>query len=196
MADLQITHSIELTIDNILEERLSVPPNAFEDESPEGMSSSSSPYPAAVASDYYINADEFTASPTSTASSSPVDQNSLNRAYEMENSMHSIFGSRADLLRDDSTDSQQGEDDYVPATPFISERFSKSSEEREQILQKRKEHMIAMARKRLVIFYLFSLISIDINSFEFFRFLDKNKHDLNVPTNHDLRHRSNHRNAE
>ena len=147
IADLQITHSIELTIDNILEERLPVPHNAFEDESPEGMSSTPSPYPAAVASDYYINADEFTASPASTASSSPVDQNSLNRAYEIENSMHSIFGSRADLLRDDSTDSQQ-EDDYVPVTPVISERFSKSSEERERILQKRKEHMVAMARKK------------------------------------------------
>lgn len=229
MADLQITHSIELTIDNILEDRLPVPRNAFDDmEETDGGTSNSNnnsnigSYPAATASDYYINVDgdDFTSnsatltttttstsSPsittsnqTSTSSSiattpaSPTDpqqiQNNLNRAYEIEqNATPSIFGNQADLLRDDSVESQP-DDEYAGAassssspsssTAFLAtslgvlgDRFSKSSQEREKILQRRKEQMLILARKR---------------------YLEKTKSELNMPTEEsEVRYRSRNR---
>lgn len=194
MADLQITHSIELTIDNILEDRLPVPRNAFDDldeadggNSNNNNSSNIGSYPAATASDYYINADEFTSSQASTSSSvatTPSDPqqilNNLNRAYEIEqNATPSIFGNQADLLTDDSIESQP-DDDYSAGaststftTTSLGDRFSKSSQEREKILQRRKEQMLMIARKR---------------------YLEKTKSELNMPTDEsDLRYRSRNR---
>ena len=138
IADLQITHSSELTIDNILEGRLPVPRNVSDDESP---STSTGPYP--TASDYYIAADEIT--PSSSSSSSSTDQ------YEIEQHGSAVFGNRADLLRDDSPDSQ-GDPWSNLGSPAgaesLEDKFSKSSNEREKLLQRRKEQMLITARKR------------------------------------------------
>lgn len=139
IADLQITHSIEHTIDNILEGRLPVPRNVSDDDSP-STSSGSPAYP--TASDYYIAADEITASSSSSSSSSSsTDQ------YEIEQHGSAVFGNRADLLRDDSPESQV--DPWgVSCSESIEDKFSKSSHEREKLLQRRKEQMLITARKR------------------------------------------------
>lgn len=145
IADLQITHSIEHTIDNILEGRLPVPRNLSEDDSTSTLTPSQN-YPSA--SDYYIAADEITAS-SSSSSSSMTDQ------YEIEqHGSDSMFGNRADLLRDDSPESQTTDSWNIPGSSSriesMEDRFSKSSQEREKMLQRRKEQMLIIARKRLV----------------------------------------------
>lgn len=144
IADLQITHSIEQTIDNILEGRLPVPRNVTEEDAP-STSSPSPVYPSA--SDYYIAADEITAS-SSSSSSSSTDQ------YEIEqHGSDCMFGNRADLLRDDSPEGQTMDPwSTVPPSRLdsLEDRFLKSSQEREKLLQRRKEQMLIMARKRFV----------------------------------------------
>nr|XP_029724700.1 E3 ubiquitin-protein ligase AMFR-like isoform X2 [Aedes albopictus] len=183
IADLQISRSIEVTIDNILEGRLQVPArfqefddldddsattantttngndgnsssatmsnsNSFNSSQPETPDSASglNGFPAITANDYYVNADEFSPSnhyggggggaggtesnvstPSSTGSSS---------GYEVERSTN-IFGNFDNLLRDESFDD-------VP----LGDRFSKSSEERERILQRRKEQLLVIARRK------------------------------------------------
>lgn len=142
VVDLQITHSIEQTIDNILEGRLPVPRNVSEDDSASMSSTPSQAYPSA--SDYYIAADEITAS-SSSSSSSSTDQ------YEIEQHGSEVFGNRAELLRDDSPESQTDpwNSSLPPSTmEAMEDRFSKSSQEREKCLQRRKEQMLIIARKR------------------------------------------------
>ncbi|CAO1373877.1 unnamed protein product [Diamesa serratosioi] len=134
IADLQITHSIEITIDNILEERLQVP-------------------------------------------RIPIFE-----AEEQTNNTNNTPGSYLELLRDDNPESQPQEHFSIPASynsSYLSlqhlplgEHFSKSSKEREQNLQKRKEKMLVLARKR---------------------FLEKTRSDLIIPTTRsslELRHRN------
>jgi E3 ubiquitin-protein ligase AMFR len=144
IGDLQITHSIEHTIDNILEGRLSVPLNASEDETPSGSDTSQPAYPSA--SDYYVAADEITASSSSSTSSSSTDQ------YEIEqHGSDCMFGNRADLLRDDSPDSQSLDACSLGVEAIsLEDQFSKSPQEREKLLQRRKEQMLIIARKRYV----------------------------------------------
>lgn len=145
VGDLQITHSIEHTIDNILEGRLSVPLNAAEEEAPSGSASSQAAYPSA--SDYYVAADEITVSSSSSTSSSSTDQ------YEIEqHGSDCMFGNRADLLRDDSPDSQSLDPWTSQGLEAVSleDQFSKSPQEREKLLQRRKEQMLIIARKRWV----------------------------------------------
>lgn len=207
IADLQISRSIEVTIDNILEGRLQVParlqefdelldddaaaaaaaaagaaspaasgtmPSSESNSTGAGSlsssnsfnssNSSSSPpetpssapttsFPVMSASAYYINADDFSPSPAvahyvngSGSSASTPSSAGSSSGYEVERSTN-IFGNFDNLLRDDSTDD-------VP----LGDRFSKSSEERERILQRRKEHMLMVARRK---------------------YLEKNKSDLN-----------------
>lgn len=137
IGDFQITHSIEHTIDNILEGRLPIPRNASELDSP------AQAYP--TANDYYIAADEITVSTnSSSSSSSSADQ------YEIEQHGSEVFGNRAELLRDDSPVSQTF-DPWSPASSgqeALEDRFSTSSQEREKSLQRRKEQMLINARKR------------------------------------------------
>lgn len=174
IADLQISRSIEVTIDNILEGRLQVPArfqefedlldddsatntnttptnntgtndsnrssgtlsnsNSFISQQPETLGD----FPAITANDYYVNADEF--SPSShyggeSNASTPSSAGSSS-GYEVERSTN-IFGNFDNLLRDDSSDD-------VP----LGDRFSKSSEERERILQRRKEQLLIIARRK------------------------------------------------
>ncbi|XP_065089221.1 E3 ubiquitin-protein ligase AMFR-like isoform X1 [Ochlerotatus camptorhynchus] len=181
IGDLQISRSIEVTIDNILEGRLQVPARfqEFEDlldddtatnttttnigndgnstsgtlsnsnsfnsqpETPGSSSSTLGDFPAITANDYYVNADEF--SPSShyggggggggSSASTPSSAGSSS-GYEVERSTN-IFGNFDNLLRDDSFDD-------VP----LGDRFSKSSEERERILQRRKEQLLIIARRK------------------------------------------------
>ncbi|XP_039446559.1 E3 ubiquitin-protein ligase AMFR-like [Culex pipiens pallens] len=176
IADLTISRSMEVTIDNILEGRLQVParfqefdelledepnttttntsttttpvttpsdPSLSNSHSFNGSSQAAGPvsaFPAITANDYYVNADEFNPSghygtnpSSSSTSSSPGGSSS---GYEVERSTN-IFGNFDNLLRDDSTDD-------IP----LGERFSKSSEERERILQRRKEQLLLIARRR------------------------------------------------
>lgn len=143
IADLQVTHSIEHTIDNILEGRLQVPRNLSEDDAP-STSTPAGVYPSA--SDYYIAADEITAS--SSSSSSSTDQ------YEIEqHGSDSMFGNRADLLRDDSPENQvinSANGLGSSAAETVEDQFLKSPQEREKLLQRRKEQMLIVARKRFV----------------------------------------------
>lgn len=138
IADLQITHSIEHTIDNILEGRLPAP-RIVEDESSPSPSS-------ATAFDYYNNSDENGS--VSSSNSSSVDQ------YEIEqHGSDSMFGNRHELLRDGSPETQIVDDpwsvsNFTPSMDNLGDRFSKSSLERERILQRRKEQMLIIARKR------------------------------------------------
>ncbi|XP_059613026.1 E3 ubiquitin-protein ligase AMFR-like isoform X2 [Phlebotomus argentipes] len=155
IGDLTVTRSIEITIDNILEGRLQVPArfqelegDDFGEPGSRASSSDASPdnsgaFAANSASDYYVNP-VFSRASTSSSSSEPG-------GYEVERKSN-IFGNQSDLLRDDSVED-------VP----LGDRFSKSSEERERILQRRKEMLVALARKK---------------------YLDRNRSELN------LRHRT------
>lgn len=139
IADLQITHSIEHTIDNILEGRLPTPRNVSDDDSP-STSAPAQAYPSA--SDYYIAADEIA---PSSSSSSSTDQ------YEIEQHGSEVFGNRAELLRDDSPESQSTDPwnhSAASRAESLEDKFSKSSQDRERLLQRRKEQMLIMARKR------------------------------------------------
>ncbi|XP_053690401.1 E3 ubiquitin-protein ligase AMFR-like [Sabethes cyaneus] len=173
IADLQISRSIEVTIDNILEGRLQVParfqefddlldddstvntasstPNLSSNDSGSIISNSTSfnstpvegvaDFPAISSStaQYYVNdvngelgSGAHYESTASTLSST----GSNSSGYEVERSTN-IFGNFDHLLRDESFDD-------VP----LGDRFSKSSEERERILQRRKEQLLAMARRK------------------------------------------------
>uniref|UniRef100_A0A336L323 CSON003550 protein n=1 Tax=Culicoides sonorensis TaxID=179676 RepID=A0A336L323_CULSO len=161
IADLQISHSIEATIDNILEGRVQLPSrfqdNMFDGDrndmigAGEGPSTSrataddASPYPVRSASDYYVSpnldysplASNLTSSSgnSSSGNSSPTSTTSSS-GYEVERN-NSIFGNQNDLLREESFEDVS-----------TSEKFSRSSEERERILQKRKDQLLVNARKR------------------------------------------------
>lgn len=169
IADLQVTRSLELTVDNVLEGRLTTPvhfqaDDEFEEiggggvasgvtpsgsgESNEIVESSSSSTGAAregtsefganPASDYYMSPSRLLqfggdSSTSSTPSSSPERESSPTMSsFEGYN----IFGNQNDLLRESAED--------IP----LGDRFSKSSTEREKILARRKELLMAQARKR------------------------------------------------
>lgn len=132
ITDLQVTHSIEHTIDNILEGRLPAP-RIIEDE----------PQTSSGSFDYYNSEEE------GSSTSSSTDQ------YEIEqHGSDSMFGNRQELLRDGSPETQILSDDpwsspnLIPSMDNLGDRFSKSSQEREKILQRRKEQMLLIARKR------------------------------------------------
>lgn len=142
ITDLQITHSIEQTIDNILEGRLPTPRIVEVVEE----TTSFSP-PTDYSNSTSANSDE------SSSASSSVDQ------YEIEqHGSDSMFGNQLDLLRDGSPENQILDNDPWRAmgsssqSPHnlesLGDRFSKSSQEREKILQRRKEQMLFAARKR------------------------------------------------
>lgn len=132
ITDLQVTHSIEHTIDNILEGRLPAP-RIIEDEA----------QPQSSGFDYYNSEEDG-----SSASSTSTDQ------YEIEqHGSDSMFGNRQELLRDGSPETQILDDPWIspnliPSMDNLGDRFSKSSQEREKILQRRKEQMLLIARKR------------------------------------------------
>lgn len=114
ISDLQASHSMEITIDNILEGRLQVPARFQDDDfsdsenhNNEGVAGGSSDggFAASSASDYYINPDVQYSNITSSDSSSSsiserVEDNSLDLGYEVERSSN-IFGNQNDLLKDD-----------------------------------------------------------------------------------------------
>uniref|UniRef100_A0A2M3YZ65 E3 ubiquitin-protein ligase AMFR n=1 Tax=Anopheles braziliensis TaxID=58242 RepID=A0A2M3YZ65_9DIPT len=205
IADLQVSRSIEVTIDNILDGRLVIPssgngggaggggggmPSPFEDEGDGdggllGVPGGGSPYgrrarleqveheqheeddefyPASGATDdpSPVSSESSGSSPSSRSSSSsspslsPLSASSSSLSspvspagYEVERGTK-IFGCTDTLLRDDSS----GTEEQPPlmggggsSFPF-GVRFSKSPEEREQILQRRKEQLVAIARRR------------------------------------------------
>lgn len=164
IADLQVTRSLELTVDNVLEGRLIIPAHFQADDEFDEMnggagsaasstsdnSSSSSgggnvldregtsAFGANPASDYYVSPSRFVQFSDSSNSSSPERESSptasgFDSGYEIERNSN-IFGNQNDLLRESSED--------------IPDRFSKSSSEREKILARRKELLVAQARKR------------------------------------------------
>lgn len=171
IADLQVTRSLELTIDNLLEGRLIIPAHFQADDEFEEMngggagtaastpssstsdnSSSSSggggvgnvldregtsAFGTNPASDYYVSPSRFVQFSDSSNSSSPERESSpgFDSGYEIERNSN-IFGNQNDLLRESSED--------IP----LGDRFSKSSTEREKILARRKELLVAQARKR------------------------------------------------
>lgn len=130
ITDLQVTHSIEQTIDNILEGRLPAP-RIIEDEQPQSSSASF---------DYYNSEEE------NSSASGSTDQ------YEIEqHGSDSMFGNRQELLRDGSPeilDDPWNSPNQIPSMDNLGDRFSKSSLEREKILHRRKEQMLLIARKR------------------------------------------------
>lgn len=157
IADLQVSHSIEATIDNILEGRLQIPSrfqeNIFDavgerNEAGEGPSTSRDDtggvYAVRSASDYYVSpnldysplASNVTNSSSSSSGNSSPTSTTSSSGYEVERN-NSIFGNQNDLLREESFEDVSS-----------SERFSKNSEERERILQKRKDQLLVNARKR------------------------------------------------
>lgn len=152
IADLQVTRSLELTVDNVLEGRLIIPAHYQADEEfDEGTgagaaSSNSDSAEGTSASDYYVSPSRFVqygdSSNSSTPSSSPERDSApttpgFESGYEIERNSN-IFGNQNDLLRET--------EDIIP----LGERFSKSSLEREKILARRKELLVAQARKRWV----------------------------------------------
>jgi autocrine motility factor receptor len=171
IADLQITHSIEHTIDNILEGRLPVPPVASRIVEESQIPSASSIATSSVSiNDYvnYINSDSSSHSSSTSSSSSSSGGTSTPSSsidqYEIEqHGSDSMFGDRLQLLRDGSPESQTADDLWGvqsnvssssstwamnDSNQVLCDRFSKSSQEREKILQKRKEQMLLAARKR------------------------------------------------
>uniref|UniRef100_A0A182JXT7 E3 ubiquitin-protein ligase AMFR n=1 Tax=Anopheles christyi TaxID=43041 RepID=A0A182JXT7_9DIPT len=158
IGDLQISRSIEVTIDNILEGRLQVPANTPEDEDEEtvGMGSIASTAMSSAMDedngDDELSGELSTRSLTNSLSASSLSSLSTPAGYEVERGTN-IFGSYDTLLRDDTMDEISS-----PTSVPLGDRFSKSPEEREKILQRRKEQLLAMARRR---------------------YLEKNKSDLN-----------------
>lgn len=149
IADLQITRSLELTVDNILEGRLvpahfqggddeldddvdataSTPTSTNSDSSGSSIEIREDTNPA---SDYYIDPQFPDSSNSSTAS-----RESPTTGYEIERNSN-IFGNPSSLLMESTEDVSLGD------------RFSKSSMEREKILARRKELLLAQARKRFL----------------------------------------------
>uniref|UniRef100_A0A2M4A0A2 E3 ubiquitin-protein ligase AMFR n=1 Tax=Anopheles triannulatus TaxID=58253 RepID=A0A2M4A0A2_9DIPT len=185
IADLQVSRSIEVTIDNILEGRLVIPSGnggdvtSFDDEAEDGglLGSPASTYagsrrvgmeqgaheqheedeefyPASTTDDPSPLSSESSGSPSpssspSSSSSSP-SSSSLSSpvspaGYEVERGTK-IFGCTDTLLRDDSSGTE--EPPLMGGSFPFGVRFSKSPEEREQILQRRKEQLVAIARRR------------------------------------------------
>uniref|UniRef100_A0A182FG09 E3 ubiquitin-protein ligase AMFR n=1 Tax=Anopheles albimanus TaxID=7167 RepID=A0A182FG09_ANOAL len=188
IADLQVSRSIEVTIDNILDGRLVIPSgnggaggiaSSFEDEEEDGglLGVPASPYsggrrarleqseheqheeddefyPASATDDPSPVSSESSGSPSpssspSSSSSSP-SSSSLSSpvspaGYEVERGTK-IFGCTDTLLRDDSSGTE--EPPLMGGSFPFGVRFSKSPEEREQILQRRKEQLVAIARRR------------------------------------------------
>lgn len=162
IGDLQTTHSIEHTIDNILEGRLVVPRILTEQEG-----ASQQQYPSA--NDYYLAADDITPTisssnsmSSSSSSSSTSSAMTVSDQYDIEQHGSSLlFGNNADLLRDDSPDmlrttnfaastsaaSFSGDNSPVHCSE-PAHVFSSNSSERENMLQKRKEQMLMSARKK------------------------------------------------
>lgn len=143
IADLQGSHSIEATIDNILEGRLQVPSrfqeNILEAEQEGAGAPQAGPsgYLARSASDYYVSPHlEYSPPPNNSSSGDSSPTPSTSSGYEVERS-NSIFGNQNDLLREESMEDVS-----------VTSRFSQSSEERERILQKRKDQLLVNARKR------------------------------------------------
>lgn len=156
--DLQLSRSIEVTVHNILEGRLQVPARLqeFSEDDFQETTGNNAPSTSNASnvtdrgshSGLFVanSANEYYASPDfqhQDSSSSSVDS-----GYEIERNSN-IFGNQNDLLRDDSLED-------IP----LGDRFSKSSSEREKILQRRKEMLLAQARKR---------------------YIEKNKSELNIP---------------
>lgn len=113
ITDLQASHSMEITIDNILEGRLQIPARFQEDDFSDSEnhneggagSSNDGGFAANSASDYYINPDVQYSNVTSSDSSSSsiserIEDNSIDLGYEVERSSN-IFGNQNDLLKDD-----------------------------------------------------------------------------------------------
>lgn len=163
IADLQTSHSIEATIDNILEGRLQVT-NHYQEadnlnsESAEDINLAASSANALTiagpssaqstqsARDYYVSpnlsVEQFRASGSTQSAGSNSDDSSpltssSSSGYEIERST-SIFGNQQDLLREES---------FEDVSSSIVQ-FSNLSEEREKILKKRKDQLILNARKR------------------------------------------------
>uniref|UniRef100_A0A182RQU7 E3 ubiquitin-protein ligase AMFR n=1 Tax=Anopheles funestus TaxID=62324 RepID=A0A182RQU7_ANOFN len=152
IGDLQISRSIEVTIDNILEGRLQVPANTPEDDDEETLGVGSSVGDAGSMSmsstiDEDNDDDELSGelshrSLPNSSSGSSLSSLSSPPGYEVERGTN-IFGSYDTLLRDDTIE------ETTPSTTIpLGDRFSKSPEEREKILQRRKEQLLALARRR------------------------------------------------
>uniref|UniRef100_A0A182X3L2 E3 ubiquitin-protein ligase AMFR n=1 Tax=Anopheles quadriannulatus TaxID=34691 RepID=A0A182X3L2_ANOQN len=150
IGDLQISRSIEVTIDNILEGRLQVPANSPEDEDEETLGAASVASMAMSGSmdgdngddDDELSGELSTRSLTNSLSASSLSSLSSPAGYEVERGTN-IFGNYDALLRDDTIE----EISSATSVP-LGDRFSKSPEEREKILQRRKEQLLAMARRR------------------------------------------------
>lgn len=150
IGDLQISRSIEVTIDNILEGRLQVPANSPEDEDEETLGAGSVASMAMSGSmdgdngddDDELSGELSTRSLTNSLSASSLSSLSSPAGYEVERGTN-IFGNYDALLRDDTVE----EISSATSVP-LGDRFSKSPEEREKILQRRKEQLLAMARRR------------------------------------------------
>ncbi|XP_052896643.1 E3 ubiquitin-protein ligase AMFR-like [Anopheles moucheti] len=152
IGDLQISRSIEVTIDNILEGRLQVPANTPEDDDEEtlgvgsgvggtGSISMSSTIDEDNDDDELSGELSHRSLPNSSSGSS-LSSLSSPPGYEVERGTN-IFGSYDTLLRDDTIE------ETTPTTTIpLGDRFSKSPEEREKILQRRKEQLLALARRR------------------------------------------------
>ncbi|ETN63394.1 hypothetical protein AND_004894 [Anopheles darlingi] len=187
IADLQVSRSIEVTIDNILDGRLVIPSgnggaggmsSPFEDEGEDDglLGVPDSPYgtgirarlehgehdqheeddefyPASATDDPTPVSSESSGSPSPSSSSSPSSSPSSSSlsspvspaGYEVERGTK-IFGCTDTLLRDDSCGTE--EPPLMGGSFPFGVRFSKSPEEREQILQRRKEQLVAIARRR------------------------------------------------
>uniref|UniRef100_A0A182XZ10 E3 ubiquitin-protein ligase AMFR n=1 Tax=Anopheles stephensi TaxID=30069 RepID=A0A182XZ10_ANOST len=143
IGDLQISRSIEVTIDNILEGRLQVPANTPEDEDEDtvGVGSGSAGSLTMSSALDEDNGDDELSLPNSSSGSS-LSSLSTPPGYEVERGTN-IFGSYDTLLRDDTI-----EESTSPTAVPLGDRFSKSPEEREKILQRRKEQLLAVARRR------------------------------------------------
>lgn len=210
IADLQMSRSMEITVDNILEGRLQIPArfqefNAFDEDDFQDTNTSNTTSNDTTTvdttastistatetsrrenlnfqtpNDYYVNpthhggsfTDDASMSPPSTANSRTTDDAfsySTESGYEIEKSSTNIFGNQHDLLKDDNS----FEEMTIGAGAALGDRFSKSSIEREKILQRRKEMLLQMARRR---------------------YLDKNKSELNMPLNNSSNNNNNNNN--
>lgn len=130
--DLQQSHSIESTIDNILENRLTVPTTA------QFQNDGSEPSTSHVAPGQFVNMNQneyfADAATPDTRSGNASPTSSTGSGYEVERT-NNVFGITHDLLREDSKEE-------------VVDRFSQSSEEREKFLQLRKDQLLVNARKR------------------------------------------------
>lgn len=153
--DLRVTHSVEITVENILEERLVPPPSAMYHgahgtsthlkTSQEVMNASMGVQKDQNDKDVFSEHSHNSLYPTSVSAGSKCDSVTLTQKKSvLEEDKKSEATTRCEW----NTETTFEDTSTARSMSLSGFRFSKSPHEREEMLARRKEHLIKMARRR------------------------------------------------